>query len=538
VTFKTIFEAFSASAQRLPGNPFFAVPARTGRNYLPDGGEFSFAEILEPARALAERYRSAGYGHGQRAALLLENRPEFFHHYLALNALGVSVVPINPDYRRDEMRYLVEHSEAHVGVAVPDRLADVAAAAEGLDLPLIDAENLPAAFPDPARRQFESDLPGRETEAALLYTSGTTGRPKGCRLSNHYMLTAGAWYISTGGLSQIRPDCERVLNPLPLFHMNALACTASGMILAGGCLITPDRFHPASWWQDVTDTGATVIHYLGVMPPILLNLEPEPAERRHSVRYGFGAGVDPVLHQPFEDRFGFPLVEGWGMTETGRFINDNIDPRQIGTRCFGRPRDGFEARVIDDSGAEAAVDEPGELCVRSAAADPREGFFSDYLKDPEATEESWRGGWFHTGDVVRQDVEDRLYFVDRKKNIIRRSGENIAAAEIEAVIQGLDAVAQVAVIAVADELREEEVMACIVAMPGQAVDEAAARAVFDQCHRSLAYFKAPGYVLFRDSLPTTGTQKVQKTELFAADVDPRRLDGCFDFRGLKKKSAA
>ncbi len=538
MTLATIFEAFAATAERLPDNSFFAAPARAGRDYLPDGGEFSFAEILEPTRDLIERYRSAGFGHGHRAVLLLENRPEFFHHYLALNALGVSIVPLNPDYRRGEMRYVVEHSEAHVGVAVPNRLAELAAATNGLEIPLMDTENLPAAFPAPARQAADSARPARESEAALLYTSGTTGRPKGCRLSNHYMLTAGAWYIGTGGLSQIRPECERVLNPLPLFHMNALACTASGMMLAGGCLITPDRFHPASWWQDVADTEATVIHYLGVMPPILLNREPAPAEVSHKVRYGFGAGVDPVLHGPFEERFGFPLIEGWGMTETGRFINDNFDPRQVGTRCIGRPREGLEVSVIDDNGEPAALGEPGELCVRSAAADPREGFFSGYLKDPEATEEAWRGGWFHTGDVVCRDGEDRLYFVDRKKNIIRRSGENIAAAEVEAVIQGLDAVAQVAVIAVADELREEEVMACIVAMPGQVVGQAAARAVFDHCHQSLAYFKAPGYVLFRDSLPTTGTQKVQKTELFAADVDPRQLAGCFDFRHLKKQSAA
>ena len=402
-------------------------------------------------------------------------------------------------------------------------------------LPVIDAGDLPATMPAPTAAAPSTGGPGRASECALLYTSGTTGRPKGCMLSNHYFLNAGEWYLGVGGVGTLEPGAERILNPLPLFHMNALAVTASGVLLSGSCLISPDRFHPKSWWADVIATRATVIHYLGVVPPMLLNLPPAPEDTAHRVKAGFGAGVDPEHHQAFEERFGFPLLEVWGMTETGRVFADMAEPRQVGTRAFGRPMKGLEARVVDDHDNDVATGEDGELLVRFAGPDPRDGFFSGYLKNEDATEESWQGGWFHTGDVVRQDESGMLFFVDRKKNIIRRSGENIAAAEIEAVLQAHEAVAQAAVIAVPDELREEEVMACIVAMPGQAANAELANLLFDWCNGQLAYFKAPGYVLFRDSLPTTGTQKVQKTELFAAGEDPRTFEGCFDLRELKRK---
>ena len=248
-----------------------------------------------------------------------------------------------------------------------------------------------------------------------------------------------------------------------------------------------------------------------------------------------GAGVEPQLHEVFEKRFGFPLIEVWGMTETGRIYGDCREPRQIATRAFGRPFDEFEGRVVDEYDREVPRGTEGELVVRCAGPEPRRGFFSGYLKNPEATEQAWRGGWFHTGDVVRQAEGGMLYFVDRKKNIIRRSGENIAAAEVEAALQAHEAVAQVAVLAVPDEIREEEVMACVVPMTGVSADQALAERLFDWCMDKLAYFKAPGWVLFVSSLPTTGTQKVQKTQIFPRGEDPRRRPGAVDLRARKKR---
>ncbi len=533
----TVFDAFMAIAESAPDNAFFCAPPAPGRAYHPDGVEFTYGETRARVLELQERYQAAGYGHGYRVALLLENRPEFFFHYLALNGLGCGIVPINPDYRRDEVLYQMDHSEAALVVSISTRVAELEAVAGdlGKPLPVVDASSLPARLPrgGPPPRAGE---PGLDTECSLLYTSGTTGRPKGCILTNFYYLNAGAWYRDIGGVVRLEPGRERVLNPLPLYHVNSQGIAATACILTANCLAMPERFSPSRWWKDVVAARATVIHYLGVMPPLLLKQPPVPEERAHQVKFGLGAGVEPELHDGFEKRFGFPLVEVWGMTETGRLYADSVEPRQIHTRAVGRPRGVLEARVVDDHDREVPRGTDGELVVRCAGPDPRHGFFSGYLKSSEATEEAWRGGWFHTGDVVRQMPDDMLVFVERKKNIIRRAGENIAAAEVEAALQAHEAVAQVAVLAVRDEIREEEVMACIVPMPGSPPNQALAERLVDCCLAHLAYFKAPGWILFIDRLPTTGTQKVQKAHIFARGEDPRQRPGAIDLRDRKKRS--
>jgi crotonobetaine/carnitine-CoA ligase len=533
---QTVFEAFAETAQAAPGNVFLCAPPAPGRAYHPGGVELTFSQTRQAVLALRDAYASAGYGHGHRVALLLENRPEFFFHYLALNGLGVSIVPINPDYRHDEMLYQMEHSEAELAVVLSGRVEDLRAVARARakPLPVVNAEAMPSALPKPGPAP-RPDGPGLDSETSLLYTSGTTGRPKGCVLTNLYYLNAGAWYRDLGGIFRVEYGRERILNPLPLFHMNAQAVTATCAILTANCLAQPERFSPSRWWKDVVNAGATIIHYLGVMPPLLLNQPPAPEERAHRVKFGIGAGVEPELHPRFEQRFGFPLIEVWGMTETGRIFADCREPRQVTTRAFGRPFGGFEGRVVDDKDQDVPRGVEGELLVRwGGPAGPRHGFFAGYLKNPEATEEAWRGGWFHTGDVVRQ-ADDVLFFVDRKKNIIRRSGENIAAAEVEACLQAHEAVAQVAVVAVPDEIREEEVMACVVPMPGVAPGRELGEQLQQWCRGRLAYFKAPGWILFVDRLPTTGTQKVQKTQIFPKNEDPRRRPGALDLRDGKRR---
>ena len=533
----TVFQAFAATADAAPEHAFLCAPPAPGRAWDPDGVEYTYAEARSRIWALCERYAAAGYGHGHRVALLLENRPEFVFHYLALNALGAGVVPVNPDYRHDELAYQLDHSDAALAVGIPARTADLEAAGRerAAPPPVVDAGALPAALPRPGPAP-RAGAPGLDTECGLLYTSGTTGRPKGCILTNFYYLNAGAWYRDMGGALSVERGRERFLNPLPLFHMNCQAVTLTCAILTANCLVLPERFSPRRWWPDVAASRATVIHYLGVMPPLLLNQPPVPEERSHRIKFGLGAGVEPELHAPFEARFGFPLVEVWGMTETGRIFADRFSPRQVHTRAFGRPHGGLEARVVDDRDADVPADAEGELLVRWGGAEgARHGFFASYLKNAAATDEAWRGGWFHTGDVVRRDASGMLHFVDRKKNIIRRSGENIAAAEVEACLQAHAAVAQVAVLAAPDELREEEVMACVVPMPGSAPGAALAAELANWCLARLAYFKAPGWVLFVDALPTTGTQKVQKGQIFPRGEDPRRRPGAVDLRARKKR---
>jgi acyl-CoA synthetase (AMP-forming)/AMP-acid ligase II len=390
----------------------------------------------------------------------------------------------------------------------------------------------------PARSPAQDGRPGRGTEMALMYTSGTTGRPKGCILDNHYGLTSGGAYVGYGGRLMLREGMERVINPLPLFHVNAGVISFVAMLLTAGCQIIPDRFHPASWWDDVIATRATAMHYLGIMPPILMKQAPSPRDRQHGVRFGLGAGIDPAIHAAFEARFGIAMVEVWGMTETGRLFADSFEPRSVDTRAFGKPWPPFEARIVDDHDREVARGAPGELVVRCAGPQPRDGFFRGYLKDPEATAKAWKSGWFHTGDVATQGPDGMLCFVERKKNIIRRSGENISAAEVENGILEHPAIAKVTALAVEDELRDEEVMACIVLRPGTQASRETAQAIAAFGRDRLAYFKVPGWIVFVDDLPVTSTQKVQKGLIFPEGTDPRHHPGAFDLRSLKKREKA
>ncbi len=251
-------------------------------------------------------------------------------------------------------------------------------------------------------------------------------------------------------------------NPLPVYHSDCGIRAFHEMMPIGGATFTSDRFRPTRFWDDVRAAKATVIHYLGIVTTFLMAQPELPSDREHQVRFALGAGVEPGRQDYFEKRFGFPLLEMWGMTECMRVLCDSIPPRTLGKRAVGRPRPGLDVKLVDENDQEVPVGQEGEMCIRHSAATPRRGVFSGYLDDPAATEHAWRGGWFHTGDTLRQDETGCLYFVDRKKNIIRRSGENIAAVEVEGILGKHPRVAQCAVIAVKDELREEEVFACVV----------------------------------------------------------------------------
>lgn len=535
----TVFDAFARAAARHGDKPFLAVLPETAQAYGLAAGEISYGEALARISALTDAYRAKGYGPGHRVGILMENRPGFFLHWFALNALGVSLVPVNPDMRAAELEYLIGHSGIVAAVVIPSRQDDVAAAARaiGRDIPVVGPDDEPTAIPASAPR---SSSPDRDSECALLYTSGTTGRPKGCVLPNEYFLYAGHWYANAGGLIALNEGAERMLTPLPVFHMNAMAYSAMAMVTTGGCLIVLDRFHPKSWWANVKESRATVVHYLGVMPPMLMGAPESADDRRHRVRFGFGAGVDKALHDPFEARFGFPLIEAWAMTETGAgaVVVASREPRHTGTSCFGRLGSELEARIMTDGGAEADVNEPGELLVRHAGPAARYGFFREYLKDTEATAEAWEGGWFHTGDVVRRGPDGAFHFVDRKKNVIRRSGENISAVEVEGVLMQHPAVRQVAVAPAPDTVRGDEVFACVVSegeLPDAASRDRIAADIVAWSLSRLAYYKAPGYVAFVPAVPLTSTQKIQRGALKELVATTIGSELCVDTRPLKKR---
>ena len=535
----SIFQSFQDTVSAYPENPFLHVPKSVAQIYDIAKTNYTYAEARQEVESLKHIYSDLHYGQGMRAGVALENRPEFFIHFLALNAFGISVLPLNPGLQTDELTYQIEHGECDFLIVHPS-LEDVF---RGVVTGMSDA--YPVVTPE-----CVSSLPGRDsplgevsvslsTEAALLYTSGTTGRPKGCILTNEYFLAIGDLYKGLGGLCAMEDGQERLITPLPVTHMNALACSFMAMIVTGGCLIQLDRFHPRNWWQTVRESQATIMHYLGVMPAMLLNFPVANDENfSDQIKFAFGAGCDPKHHAVFEERFGVTLIEAWAMSETGAgaWITACHEPRHVGTRCFGQAPDGLDYKLIGEEGEDLEPGAPGELLVRRKGANPRQYFFSAYYKDPDATEEVWQDGWFHTGDVVRVDDEGYFYFVDRRKNVIRRSGENIAAIDVESVLMRHDNVSSCVVVPVPDAFRGDEVMALVVLAESDRPPDKIAQDIFQHAMEHLIYFKAPGYIAFVDALPMTASEKVKRGDAKKIAIELVEAQKCFDFCDQKKRS--
>ncbi len=527
----SVSAAFAVSAAAWAERPFLCILPDVAEVYGIEARTWSYCEAGTEIGSLTARYRSAGYGAGHRVGLMLGNRPAFFFHWLALNACGVSVVPLSAELRPAELDYLCSHSGISLAVAASSHLVAMREAA-------VRGDHGFAVMGEDDTPPVASPAEGDGGECAVLYTSGTTGKPKGCVLTNEYFLRAGRWYRQVGGLCAIVPGQERLITPLPMTHMNAMAYSTMAMLMSGGCVVPLDRFHPRNWWNSVRASEATIIHYLGVMPSMLLSAEPLASDCDHHVKFGFGAGVDRRHHAVFEARFGLPLLEAWAMTETGAgaVVIANQVPRRVGDAVLGKPGPEMDCRIVDEAGDVVSAGDPGELLVRASGANPRAGFFDHYLHDPVATEAAWEGGWFHTGDVVRFEPDGNLIFVDRRKNIIRRSGENIAAVEVETILRRNPLVRDVAVTAVADEVRGEEVLAFVI--PAAPLGDAEmAFAIVQSALEELSYFKVPGWLAFVEALPVTSTQKIQRGNLKSWAAEYLAGGTCIDTRKLKSRNA-
>ena len=528
----TIFKSFEDICRKTPSAPFLISPSRNQKGMT----TFSYQETFEKANKISTIFLDNGYGNNLRVATLLGSTPAHYIVKLALNKIGVSVVPINPDYSPDETAYLLADSGSVLAICAEHYMKQLktAIAYKDLSVPIVTYDEIETIQTLKPLSDIGAPVQGK-TEASLLYTSGTTGRPKGCILSHEYELMCGEVYANIGKPISLSFGKDKILNPLPSYHINAGIVTFFAAMLTGNSLIQPERFSISSWWEDINETEATIFHYLGVIIAVLLSDQSATKASLGKLRVGFGAGVEPALHQEFETRFGIPLIECWGMTEMCRVLYNNEEPRQIHTRAMGRPREDLQVKVVDESDQEVEIGMPGEMVVRHSEKTPRAGAFSGYLNKEKETEEAWKNGWFHTGDTVTMDETGMLYFVDRAKNIIRRAGENIAAAEVENCLFEIEFVSKIACIAVKDDIREEEVMACVVLEDGKKESKEVAEILFNHALEKMAYFKAPGYILFMDDLPVTGTQKVVKHKIFEPEIDPRNLTGVFNFTHLKKR---
>ena len=477
---------------------------------------YTFREVKELVNINSLSFKEIGLNIGDRVSVMIGNIPEFFIIKLALNYNGISCVPINNESSISEVNYLLSHSESKL-IIVDEKLIEKlkkikVVKKKEISLALYKKNRIKYLFLKGYRKKNVYKKVTVDTESSLLYTSGSTGKPKACIITHEYEVNAGINYINKKSLISMKNGHERIYNCLPVHHVNAGILSFYAALLSGNCQIQGERFSAKNFWKEIIYSKATIFHYLGVMATILLKQKKSILEEKNKIKFAAGAGIEPNLHKVFEQRFKFPMIELWGMTEMVRCIFDYKKDREIGSRCIGSPKDILEAKVINKDG-KRVFNTPGELLIRYSYKKPRRGFFKGYFKDNKATKKIWEGNWFHTGDLVLQKRNTKIYFVDRKKNIIRRAGENISATEVESVLLEDNRIQNCAVISFPHEIYEEEVMSFIVLKKNICPSIMRAKSILKKVSLKLSYFKVPGIVQFCKDLPTTSTQKIEKVKL-------------------------
>ena len=482
--------------------------------FLLFGGETqSWDQFRIACEKMAWFLADRGIRRGDRVAVIARNDGGHVVALFALARLGAIMVPINPEFGPQETRFVLNHADVSGVIASKETLATARQAVADLAVrpwfALLDADD--DAAPD-IRRLIDAarpmalpdDVSGDDT-CVIVYTSGTTGHPKGVMHSQRSFVTAGEAFVQR---VHLQPD-DRVMIVLPLFHMNALFYSVAGALAAGGSMAIVPKFSASSFWQTAVECGATEVNIIEAIGSILRARPRSEFRPEHRIRAVYGVRQNMV--ETFRGEFGIPhLVSGFGITEVPGVTCSPLEgpskPGSMGT--IGRhpdpARPWAECRIIDDMGRDVPVGEAGELAVKTPI------LMQGYFRDPEQTRAAFRDGWFLTGDLVRRDEDGFFFHISRKKDIIRRRGENIAGAELDRVIGAHPGVYEVAAIPVPAELGEDEIMAVVVPRPGHRVT---AKEIAQWCREQLAPMKVPRYVLFVDELPHTPTHKIAKMVL-------------------------
>ncbi len=481
---------------------------------LRDGSAWTYGEVLKRTRAAAAGLEALGVSQGDHVAVWMPNVPEAVIAWFAINYVGAVYVPINIAYRGALLEHCIENSDARVLIAhfeLVERLAGIATAGVSTIVPVGGLRQVPgiASVPDGALFgcTAEPRAPARPIEPwdtqSIMYTSGTTGPSKGV-LSSYFQS-----YVMFGPDQMPMYDgTDRYLINMPLFHVGG-AGLMNSMLVRGGSAVLLESFRTGDFWPAVRETGATVVFLLGVMANLVDALPEAADDADNPLKTVFM--VPLVADTPrFARRFAVDVYSIYNMSELSTPTLTGKNPAVPGT-C-GRVRDGIEVRLVDDNDCEVPVGAAGEFVVRSHAP---WALSHGYHRMPEATARAWRNGWFHTGDMGRRDAEGNFFFVDRKKDTIRRRGENISSQEVEAELCRHPGIREAAAIPVPSELGEDEVMAVVTLRPDRAFDPAE---LIEFLRPRMAHFMVPRYVRVVDELPKTPTAKVQKSELRAEGV--------------------
>jgi crotonobetaine/carnitine-CoA ligase len=460
----------------------------------------TYSGMLSRARRSGARLRALGVARGSRVHIHLENCVEFYDAWFGCLLLGASIVPTNPLATVDELSYVIADAGCVLSITSEQLLASVKAARAVTGGPAIEAVTLAAAG---VAEVMQEVLEPRDV-AAVLYTSGTTSKPKGVMVTHANYLHVGE--VVAGHL-RLRPD-DRWLIVLPLFHANAqYYCTMSALVTGASIALGP-RFSASGWARQAVSMKATIASMFAAPIRMLLASPTQPDEAACRLRLTiFGQSLSTDQVKEFERRFGTTLVQLYGMTET--VAPPTFNPVFGGCRpeTIGRPLPHAQLRITNPDGVEVSTGETGELLVHGV---PGETIMAGYLNQPEITAATIVDGWLHTGDVVSRDEDGYLTFIDRTKDMIKRSGENVAASEVEQVLNSHPAVLESAVIGIPDELRDEAIVAFVVLAEPAQVSEAE---LLGWATERLSRFKVPETIQVIDALPRTSVGKVRKVEL-------------------------
>jgi len=474
----------------------------------------SYSEVGDNVTRLANYLADSGINKGDTVAIMMTNKPEFIIGWFAANQIGALAVPVNVHYSSDELAYLVENADITAIITEPQFLELFDAITPhlgkvlrrvlaGSDKP-VDGYDLMSTILSEGDATDRKIPVGPDDPSQIIYTSGTTSRPKGAVLDHRNSVLQG---ILTAMQLDMRAD-DRICVVLPLFHVNGQFVGTIPTLTIGGTLVLLEEFSASRYWSQVRNHRCTGISIVPMLLRTLLAQPPSPDDADHSVRFSlYALPTAPEEWESFERRFNVTLVEGYGLTETYAICTSN--PLIYGRNrrhCIGLPLPGHEVRIVDEEMNDVPQGEVGQIAVCGKP------LFSHYYKNEAATRECMRDGWFLTGDNGHLDTDGYLHFFDRSKDVIKRAGENIAATEVERVLNDHPEILESAVIGVFDPLRDEAVKAYVVRQPGAKIDEDGVKA---WCATYLAKFKVPSFVDFRDDLPKTSIGKIQKFVLKA-----------------------
>jgi carnitine-CoA ligase len=488
-------------ARTEPDRPFF----RCGGDWL------SFGDVDRTTDAIAGALADIGIAKGDRVAIMLPNREEAVLGTLALAKLGAIQIPINPYLKGEFLRHQLADSATKSVLSDVSGLAEVSRLRANLpDLEHLISTDEPSGaaigFDELVRSGMacpDNQVGARDT-IAIMYTSGTTGLPKGCVLSHgYYMFLPRGWFAS----DWYRPD-DRPITALPLFHIagQGMALMSS---LQGGLPVTfLTSFSASQFMSQCRDARATAAFGVGPMGMAILASPPSSADREHGLRISIFPPMSPAAREVFRERFGIGVVsQVYGQTECNPITLSPLDAHGAVPGLLGEPAPWIDLRLVDDAEDPVPDGEPGEIVIR-----PREPLvmFDGYWKNPAATVAASRDLWHHTGDLARRDEEGRLVFFDRKKDAIRRRGENISCTEVESAISQHPKICAVATHAVPSPLGEDDLKAWIVVSPDEAFTPGELHAFLVA---RLPYFAVPRYVQFIDTLPVNALNRIQKFKL-------------------------